>query len=256
MPEDITRIPAYPFRADFRLKFDPDNRVNVISQRCQVAEGPRAIAVLLPGVHGGVGPCREPGRDYDANCLYAMVAKRLLAMNAPVDVYRCSWPFMRPDMHFSLGAVCRVLRHGLKQVDSSKTPTVRVVVVGHSLGGAVALHAASLLSQFHADGRRLTGAPAPEARITGFCTLNGACDVRHSEGRSDVLKNLRGLKALLVSGDADEVVPPQYTAELYKALRGKDKRHLSLPNGAHDLYSHKETLIEEVSNFIISCSKD
>eukprot|EP00439_Symbiodinium_sp_Y106_P039314 s3892_g4.t2 len=109
------RIPPYPFPADFQLPFGQDERVNVISQLCDSPGGPSTIALLLPGVHGGVGPCREPGSNFDENCLYAMVAQRLQELGRAVDVYRCSWQFMCPTMTYSLNAVCHVLQHALKQ---------------------------------------------------------------------------------------------------------------------------------------------
>eukprot|EP00434_Breviolum_minutum_P034422 symbB.v1.2.030467.t1/scaffold3403.1/size114713/4 len=149
-------IPAYPFKADFRLEIH-GSAIDVMQQVCQQhPRGTKAIAVLLPGVHGGVGPCRQPGEIYDENCLYAVVAKRLHECSAPVDVYRCSWPFMRPDMNTALSSVVRVIHCALlsaKIAGSKSKRRVKVILVGHSLGGAVAVNTALYLCQhFGSDG--------------------------------------------------------------------------------------------------------
>ncbi|CAJ1357977.1 unnamed protein product [Effrenium voratum] len=112
---DSDSIRSYPFPADVKLKFR-ESSINVIRHHCrQHPAGTKAIVLFLPGVHGGVGPCRKPGRDYDKNCLYAMVARRLQRKDAPVDIYRCSWPYMCPQMKNAIGGVCHALHCALIQ---------------------------------------------------------------------------------------------------------------------------------------------
>ncbi|CAE7838778.1 unnamed protein product [Symbiodinium sp. CCMP2592] len=248
------RIPPYPFPADFELPFGQDERVNVISQLCDSPGGPSTIAVLLPGVHGGVGPCREPGSNFDENCLYAMVAQRLQELGRAVDVYRCSWQFMCPTMTYSLNAVCHVLQHALKQAQRRGSHAINVVIVGHSLGGQVALHSAAMLARLKEESHLFLEKGESSMEVTGFCTLNAAADLKRWEASEELRRVLSPLKALLVSGDADEVVPPVCTRELHEALHCANKRHLDLPGGTHDLFQYKDFLVDTVSQFIIECS--
>ncbi|OLQ01005.1 hypothetical protein AK812_SmicGene16267 [Symbiodinium microadriaticum] len=88
----------------------------------------------------------------------------------------------------------------------------------------------------------------------GFCTLNAAADLKRWEASEELQRALTPLKALLVSGDADEVVSPACTHELNEALHCANKRHLDLPGGTHDLFQYKDFLVDTVSQFIIECS--
>jgi len=89
-------------------------------------------------------------------------------------------------------------------------------------------------------------------RMAGIITLNAAVDTRDFE-EAHGLENLSSCRALLVSGDADQVVPPDSTAALHEALPTPHKRHLHLEGGTHDLYAHKEQLVEELVQFISDC---
>eukprot|EP00435_Cladocopium_sp_Y103_P001938 s739_g1.t1 len=73
--EKNEKIPAYPFHRHFSLE-SHSSSIDVIQKTCRGAKGTKAIVILLPGVHGGVGPCRQPGEVYDKDCLYAKVSKR------------------------------------------------------------------------------------------------------------------------------------------------------------------------------------
>eukprot|EP00931_Biecheleriopsis_adriatica_P020277 TRINITY_DN13609_c0_g2_i1.p1 TRINITY_DN13609_c0_g2~~TRINITY_DN13609_c0_g2_i1.p1 ORF type:complete len:316 (-),score=52.99 TRINITY_DN13609_c0_g2_i1:99-968(-) len=258
---EISEIPSYPFPADFNIVFDDSPGIGVIGHTCrQHPGGTCALAIFMPGVHGGVGPCRQPGSNFDEAALYASVASRLIDSGIAVDCYRCSWPFMRPLMSHAIGGVCRVLHHGLMQAVGANEDAprdIRVIFVGHSFGGAVAIHAASAVARhFGKDGRGgqdMPGLRNAEVRLRGLCTLNGAFDVERYEESETILSNLSGCRALLISGDADQVVPPEATAALFKVLPVEQKRHLDLSGGTHDLFNHKEELIEELSRFISEC---
>ncbi|CAE7226816.1 mcfN [Symbiodinium natans] len=247
---------TYPFPAEFKLEFDDDQHINVISHLCKSPKGPSTIAFLLPGVHGGVGPCRQPGSNFDSSCLYAMLAERLLDTSDAIDVYRISWQFMRPGLEYALNSICRVLHYALKKARHRGSTSIRVVFVGHSLGAQVAVHAAYVLSRLQADGHAFLGKAGESMSmdVRGLCTLNAP--VNNWEVAADVQKALVPLKALLVSGDADEVVKPRSTKKLFKALRCKDKRHLELAGGTHDLFQHKDLLTEEVSQFILDIAEE
>jgi len=250
-------IPSYPFPADFHLDFE-GTRIEVIRHLCQRhPRGTRAIALFFPGVHGGVGPCRQPGENFDESALFATVATGLVGSHdVDVDCYRCSWPYMRPRMAYAVGGACRVLHHALQEAargsGAGAQREFRVFFVGHSLGGAVALHAAEVVARHYGslEGQRAGGPEHAAVAVAGLCTLNGALDVRQAQdcGNFAVFQNTR---ALLVCGDADEVVPPESTAQLFEALPARDKRHLALPGGTHDLFAHKEQLVSELSDFII-----
>lgn len=252
-------IPSYPFNADFQLEFKRSRIEAIRHLGQQHPAGTRSIAIFFPGVHGGVGPCRQPPQNYDDNALFPTVARRLTDdPDAGVDCYRCSWPFMRPKMSYAVGGACRVLHHALLEAmkGSSGDGEIRkidVFFVGHSLGGAVAIRAAEVVARHFgtdgAGGQQLPGLERAAVRVTGVCTLNGALDISQMQG-GDPFASLSGSRALLVSGDADEVVPPEATRQLYEALPTENKRHLALPGGTHDLFSHKEQLIPELVSFI------
>jgi len=251
--------PSYPFPADFSLEFQ-GSCINVIRHLCpQHPAGTRRVAIFFPGVHGGVGPCRQPGETFDPCALYATVASRLLAAPAAcVDCYRCSWPYMRPRLAYAVGGAWRVLLHALLEAGKGSEPgagarEISVVFVGHSLGGAVAMHAAEVVARRFGDdgsgGQELEGLEHTLVRVAGVCTLNGAMDIRQVPG-SDPFASLAASRALLVCGDADEVVPPEATGQLYEALPMRDKRHMVLPGGTHDLFAHKARLVAELTAFV------
>lgn len=255
----MRQTPAYPFPADFRLEFQ-----GVGIEACQHLcrrhpEGTRAIALFFPGVHGGVGPCRQPGANFDEEALYATVCNKLTVVHgSDVDCYRCSWPFMRPRMSFAVGGACRVLHHALLEAmksasDAVQEPrTIRVYFIGHSLGGAVAARAADVVAaHFGAQvdgGKRMEGLERAVVQVAGLCTLNGAITL---EGEKKPFEHLHESRALVICGDADDVVPPISTAQLFEALPMQDKRHLVLPGGSHDLFTFKEQLIEELTQFVL-----
>jgi len=247
--------PSYPFTPDFHLEFQ-GSRIEACQHLChRHPEGTRAIVLFFPGVHGGVGPCRQPGFNFDDHALFPQLASRLASSHA-ADCYRCSWPFMRPQMSYAVGGVCRILHHGLLEAlkgypEDSDPREFDIFFIGHSLGGAVALQAAEVVARhFGNGGQSMEGMNFAKVRMRGICTLNGALDIR--KHRTDAWDALSETHMLLISGDADEVVPPEATDQMYQALPAKSKRHLALPEGTHDLFNHKSQLLEEISEFIAS----
>lgn len=257
---DVTSLtPSYPFPADFHLEFQ-GSRIEVIRHLCQRhPAGTRAVVLFFPGVHGGVGPCRQPGQNFDENALFATVARGFASRpDSDVDCYRCSWPYMRPRMAYAVGGACRVLHHALLEVSKGMDPEdsgrdIQVIFVGHSLGGAVVLQASEVAARhFGADGtggQQMEGLERANVRVAGVCTLNGALDIR--QARSDSFSCLSSSRALFVCGDADQVVPPETTRNLYEALPIASKRLLELPGGSHDLFTFKEQLVAELTAFIM-----
>lgn len=252
--EEDEQDPCYPFPADFALKYQ-STRIMAIRHLCKAhPSGTGAVAIFLPGVHGGVGPCREPGSTFDEMALFASVCSRLVEVEGVnVDCYRCSWPCMRPRMSQAVEGVCRVVHYGIQQAlgEFPCERELKVILVGHSLGGAVAVHAASMMAAFfEANG---LGLDQVTVRVEGLCTLNGAIDCSDSRMK-DALSPLSSVKALLICGEADAVVPPRATDGLFEALESKAKHKLSLPGGTHDLFAHKALLIEELVEFIRDCA--
>jgi len=258
----MSLTPSYPFPADFHLEFQ-GSRIEAIRHLCQRhPAGTRAVVLFFPGVHGGVGPCRQPGSTFDDAALFATVARGLASRpDTDVDCYRCSWPWMRPGMNYAVGGACRILHHALLEAAKGSDPEdarrdIEVIFVGHSLGGAVAMRAADVVARhFGADGtggQQMEGLERAFVRVTGVCTLNGALDVRQVQG--EVFAALGNTRALLICGDDDQVVPPETTLRLFEVLPSPNKRHLVLPGGSHDLFTFKEQLVSELTSFILEGS--
>jgi len=275
-------VPSYPFPADFSLDVH-QSHIQVCEHFCKNHPGgTRAICVFFPGVHGGVGPCRTPGSNFDENALFPTVARRLVEEGADVDCYRCSWPYMCPTMEYGVGAACRVLHHALLQAlavpsngdigssggagscdSDTLVRTIRVIFVGHSRGGAVAMQAAEVVARhFGPEGRGLPdsapmkGLERCAVLLAGVCTLNGAINVDDLEvGESgSPFENLAKSRTLLICGEDDKVVSPRASSRLHEVLLAAEKRFLSLPGGTHDLFSHKAGLVEQLTSFIGDCA--
>lgn len=258
--EDERCVPSYPFPSDFQISVG-QSRLEVVPHRCsQHPRGTRVIVLFFPGVHGGVGPCRTPPNNYDEDALYPTLARSLSA-TLPVDCYRCSWPFMRPRLRYAVAAACRLCHHALKeaaagQAEGDAAREIRLVFVGHSLGGAVVMHASEVVARlFGADGtggRQMSGLETSTVRVGAVCTLNAALDVRNVRRRDEEapFATLVHSRALMICGSGDLVVPPHATASLYEAFPSKQKRKLVCPDGTHDLFTFKEQLVHDISQLV------
>lgn len=102
----------------------------------------KAVVIFLPGAAGGVAPCRMGGQSFDAGALFPKLAQDLSA-DVPIDSYRVSWMSRSPDVQEMVHAVCRVALYALT-IAGNAAP-VRLVLLGHSFGGAVAFSAAQQL---------------------------------------------------------------------------------------------------------------
>lgn len=257
--EDERCVPSYPFPSDFQLAVG-QSTLGVVPHRCsQHPGGTRVIVLFFPGVHGGVGPCRTPPKNFDEDALYPTLARSLTA-TLPVDCYRCSWPFMRPPLRYAVDAACRLCHHALTeatadQAEGDTTREIRLVFVGHSLGGAVVMHASEVVARlFGADGtggRQMSGLEKSTVRVGAVCTLNAALDVRNVRRRDEEpFATLVNSRALMICGSGDLVVPPGATESLYEAFPSKQKRKLVCPDGTHDLFTFKEQLVDEISQLV------
>lgn len=275
-PASIKQVPAFPFPADFSIEYC-GSRIEVIQHLCQRHPlGTRAVAIFFPGVHGGVGPCRQPGFTFDNEALFPTVCQRLINSCPDIDCYRVSWPHMQPSMATAVAGGIRVLNHALMgslrpttteaNTDAQKSApgkhkrrhrkelrTLKVIFIGHSLGGAVAFETASVVARHFcpdlASSRKL---PAV-LNVAGLCTLNAALMVESPMEMLTQTAFLGGVQKLMISGDHDEVVNPNATKTLFQAMPGPEKRHISLAGGTHGLYDHKDQLVDELVQFISHC---
>jgi pimeloyl-ACP methyl ester carboxylesterase len=159
-------------------------------------------------------------------------------------------------MKDAIGGACRILHRAvLKALEvhdgdaSDSAREFRLFFIGHSLGGAVVCNLASMISQHLRTNGGINGLNNAVLKIVGICTLNGAITMDGIE--KNQFDDLHDSRALVICGDADDVVPPVSSFHFFEALPMKDKRQLILPGGSHDLFAYKEQLIEEISNFII-----
>lgn len=249
--------PSYPFPAELHIEIGTST-IGVIRHLCSGHPSTtRNIVILFPGVHGGVGPCRTPGTNFCENALYPTLAPKL-ASEYDIDCYRCSWPYMRPTLRYAVAAGCRVLQMALEHAigngsqpnrnpdETSATRHIHVFFVGHSLGAMVAVQTALVVAARCAN-TKIGGA---NVNVVGFCTLNGAVDYRIAIDKANDFAVLHSSRALLIAGDMDAVVPPDATKLFYEALPIKDKRHLLLAGGEHDLYTCRQRLLTELEQFL------
>lgn len=237
---------VFPFPADFYMDVQGSS-LGVCKHRAKTG-GPRAIVVFCPGVMGGVGPGRRPGAAYDEAALFPQVARKLASMpDLGVDSYQLSWPHANPECDLAVDGVFQVLRYACK--DCADPPGL--IFVGHSYGGAIALLAAAKVAsegmELGEASGRAGGQKGTAAQVSGLCTFNTEF---HKEMCGEPLSKLRGSRALLVCGDADGIVPQCATHSLHEALPMEDKRLMVLPGGTHDLFAHREELVEELVHFV------
>lgn len=251
--------PCYPFPAEFSLEVEEKQQIMGIRHLAKEhPSGVNAIVICLPGVHGGVGPCRTPGQNFCENALYPSLARKL-TQAYPVSFYRCSWPFMRPQMRYAVNGVIRVVMQALREATSEcpdqgeRRRDIGMFFLGHSLGGAVAMHAAEVVARhFGPDGKdatRVLGIPNLTVRVAGLCTLNGALDIEDYRG-SNAFQSFQSARALVVAGDADQIVPPQYSLKIYESIAVRSKKLVMAAGATHDLYSAKDQILGELSEFI------
>lgn len=257
--ESMSLTPCYPFPAEFSLEVENNDYIMCIRHLAkEQPSGVKLIVLCFPGVHGGVGPCRTPGENYCDDALYPSLARKLTE-EYPVNFYRCSWPFMRPRMRYAVTGVMRVLTRALKEAMSGCTDPdschreIGIMFVGHSLGGAVAIHAAEVVARhFGHDGAEVSqtlGVPNVSLRMVGLCTLNGAIDVDEYR-QSDHFASLSSTRALIVAGEDDQIVPPDYAVKMYEQMPMRSKKLVVLSGASHDLFSAKDQILDELSQFI------
>jgi len=231
---------CYPFPHDVKFTLGDDRYIEVACHKPPkdaAGKRPKQAAVMfLPGVHGGVGPCRSEGATYDEHALFPLLAKKLSA--AGMHCYRVSWNRQSPtiaDVVEALTALAwRVLR-GRKR---------KVIFVGHSLGGSVAMIVSEILRRSFLEE---PGSWPKGAQIAGVCTLASAMSGAH------LTSQLEGIPKLFFHGTADDVVDPICADAFYK-FSAQPSTLQYLEGCGHDMLSHKAYLLEKIEKWILSCS--
>lgn len=209
-----------------------------------------AVVFFLPGVLGGLGPCRSTANawDWDPSALFPTLTGSL-STEHPVDCYHISWRAVNPPVTEASHSVSAVVSIALQRACRSPTrfKRRRVLFVGHSLGGAIALKTAALLQSQIAH----TGASSPfcEVVLGGVVTLAAQdADVGAS------ITKLRNVPKLMYHGVDDTVVTVLASTRLFSAaqMEAPPVRLRLLRECDHGLLDHKRVLLQELTSWILS----
>uniref|UniRef100_A0A6U9FYI6 Phospholipase/carboxylesterase/thioesterase domain-containing protein n=1 Tax=Zooxanthella nutricula TaxID=1333877 RepID=A0A6U9FYI6_9DINO len=234
-------VACYPFPQCWRIyapQTDTRQFIEVVAHRPPRRDRRHLHAhgavLFLPGVHGGVGPCRAANATYDADALFPTLATRLSQI-AGLHCYRLSWNRQSPDIPATLHGIVtlmrRVLRRGRREV----------FIVGHSLGGSLAYVLADLLGKHFAEQPRTW---PRGARVAGICSLAAPCGRAQS-----YMSSLGGIPKLIYHGKDDQVIPCQAALEIFKEATEPISLRV-LDGGGHDLRSHKAMLVREIEEWV------
>jgi len=218
-------VACYPFpqcRRIYAPQTDAGQFIEVVAHRPPRRDRRHLHAhgavLFLPGVHGGVGPCRAANATYDADALFPTLATR-------------QSPDIPATLHGIVTLMRRVLRRGRREV----------FIVGHSLGGSLAYVLADLLGRHFAEQPRTW---PRGARVAGICSLAAPC------GRAQAyMSSLGGIPKLIYHGKDDQVIPCQAALEIFKEATEPISLRV-LDGGGHDLRSHKAMLVREIEEWV------
>jgi len=246
------RPPTYPFDNDAHVITFGNGAYEQVRVTLLHGRHPaRGVVIFCPGVHGGVGPCRTPGTNYDPNGLFPTLAKALQAEG--VSTCRVCWSAMHPSLKEAVRGMIAAVEYTLGELNKRQRPlaggSVGVCLVGHSLGGAVVLITASALEQRwglngKAPGEESGGAVAP-AQVRAVCTL-----AAQQRGAIKAVAELSSIRKLFFHGSSDAVLSSETVKAIHEAaLPPKD--FCILPGGEHDLYTFKSQLLASVQRFLL-----
>lgn len=276
------RPPTYPFPdPDLQLHCNATGATYNVATHLSRASEVEAVIVFFPGVHGGVGPGRTPGENYDPNAIFPTLARRLSSEH-PVDCYRVSWQAMFPSMTEGMRGGLIVVHHALARIQDlwnerhpeAPLPNIRVVLVGHSFGGAAALQCAKFLHT------RIFGEPGPilttkrpaanldegldaaqntaeetesterppifcAARLVGLATL--AAQFRGAVEAVDALDE--SVPKAFVHGTEDQILPVDTVHSLYE-MAHEPKELLVVEGAGHDMQPYKDRVLAFLDGFL------
>jgi predicted alpha/beta-hydrolase family hydrolase len=211
--------------------------VRVATKRVAPSGEPaKAVVLFFPGIHGGVGPCRTPPRNYDENALFPTLAA-YLADSGIASTYRICWERMCPPLWEAIGGGCLVAH----QACSEQEGLTRIVLVGHSMGGAVATQVAH---QLHNAILPQLNERRPVGEVAGVLTF--ASQLR---GAQDAVPHLEGVPKLFVHGRHDAVVPSD-SAEVLDRVAAPPSDHWIVEAG-HDLYDAKAEVLAMAKEWLV-----
>lgn len=228
--------PCLPLPGGRPLRHGDGRFVNVAIHPSS-SEHTEAIVVFLPGTFGGVGPCRAPGIAADEEALFPRLAAEL-SQGYAVDCHRVSWMMQNPDLEDATHAVCRVVLHALTVANKpGYGRRHKVILVGHSFGGAIAIRAAAKLKQELF--RRV------RAEVAGVALL-----ATQTAGVPDSLDDLEDVPKLLLHGADDELFPCSLAVQLYRLLSPPKALHI-LAACQHNFSDHKPALLNHLRTWIL-----
>ncbi len=176
--------------------------------------GPPDAERLVVACSGGMGGFLGPGR-----AMYPAIGRRLSAegiATVAVDYRRAS--------HVQMSTLDAIAAVDL----ASQRGAARIVALGHSFGGAVAVNLALAL---------------PRA-VVGTCTLS--TQSAGCEGAA----GLAPRPFLLLHGSADEILPPE-TSQVVQMLAGGHGQVEILPGEGHGLTNDPDAIVERVCSWIL-----
>lgn len=192
--------------------------------------------ITLDGTTGGTAGPHRSNAHYlgsDTAGLYDELARRLPVQGVSV----LQLAYRRPGPHRFDECVCDADRAVSRASEHSF-----VVIVGHSMGGAVALLAACKLR--------------PIGRLLGVCIL---ASQTHGVPSAADLAVLQGADILLVHGTADQALPFSCSEEIWQRLSLTETtvgaRHfMKLESASHCFEEHREQLTELVYGWLLQAA--
>lgn len=173
----------------------------------------RAIVFFLPSATGDQD-------DPFHRALFEVVAKEIAGL-PDVDCRRVAWPPTAGlGTDFAVACVLLALQQAVAEAQALSDPDqcpehFRVILVGHSFGGAVAIQAACELP------RLFQGEGGPSVTVAGVCTIDTLAHQEAKHLRLDLLQNARALLIAGGRGDsagADAADQPEASRELFALL--------------------------------------
>jgi alpha/beta superfamily hydrolase len=217
-PEDLTLsikgVRAREGEAPGELLVELNTTRGTITVHLSPCEGKTGVAVFLGGAAGGV---RGP-----ADAVYVRLARDLV--DSGVTAVRVEYrdPGEFEECVLDALAACSFV----KGIGAE-----RVVLVGHSFGGAVAVKAGEL-----------------SPLTTAVCSLSAQ---RYGTFEVDVL----GKPLLLIHGSRDEVLDQQASKDIYERAK-EPKRLVILEGSGHGLLEHRDEVFTLVRDFVLEHAGD